>query len=115
DCLTNLDFAVSVSPNMASPPKGASMNVGDCLPSQRVSMLIPEAGVQRRVEVVSASVALAPPKIKLPFSTFLSPSIRQPKLVSPSKSRIHPSSISFGVSVLGFVVSSAQSGQAANM
>src|SRR5437879_91574 len=42
-----------------------------------------------------------------------SPSTFQPKVVSPSNNRIHPSAISFGVRVFGLAFSSARAGSAA--
>src|SRR5262249_20067845 len=94
--------AVSVNPTMLRPANGANRNVGDSFPSHRVSIFTPAEGLQRSDAEVSAFVSLAPPRIKLPFSTLLSPSIRHPNVVSPSNKRIHPSSISFGVSLLAF-------------
>src|SRR5262249_20692061 len=102
DCLTNSVLAVSVSPNMLFPPMGASINLGDSLPSQRVSMLTPAAGVHRKVAEVWATVSSSPPKIQLPSSILLVPVIRQPNVVSPSNRRIQPSAISLEVKVFGF-------------
>src|SRR5437899_3287703 len=51
--------------------------------------------------VVMALAAFLPPITNTPSFTFASPSIFQPKVDSPSKSKTQPSAISLAVSVFG--------------
>src|SRR5262249_22096913 len=57
---------------------------------------------------VSAMPSFPWPRTRAPFFTWTSPSVAHQNVVSPSKSRIHPSAISFGVSEFGLAFSSAK-------